>query len=121
MIEFDISKNTSILPEGSEKFLPKKEDIEYFFENYFKKDVDSYLIYKKNSFKTPNREVLFEFLNKFESFIKSENNEDNNQNVHLIFENISNCFKILENNKMLPEEKKMMSFFISFVISKFLA
>ena len=119
MIDFDTKISTSIPPEGIATSLLKKEDILSFFENHFKKDVDEYLIYKKTNFKSPNKELLFDFLNKFENFIKTENKEDNNQSIHLIFENVRNCFKIIENDELIPENKKMVSFFVSFMISKF--
>ena len=119
MIEFDTKTSTSIPPEGNKTPVLKKEDISYFFENHFKKDVDEFLIYKKNNFKSPNKELLFDFLNKFENFIKTENTEDNNQIIHLIFENIKNCFKIIENKELIPDNKKMIPFFVSFIISKF--
>lgn len=119
MIEFDTKTSTSIPPEGERAPMITKEDILLFFDNHFKKDVDEFLIYKKNNFKSPNKELLMDFLNKFENFIKTENTEENNQIIHLIFENIKNCFKIIETKELIPENKKMMPFFVSFIISKF--
>ena len=119
MIEFDIKTSTSIPPEGDRSPMIKQEDISSYFENHFKRDIEEFLIYKKNNFKTPNKELLFDFLNKFENFIKTENVESDNQIIHLIFENIKNCFKIIENKELMPDNKKMMPFFVAFIISKF--
>ena len=80
------------------------------------------MIYKKNQFKNPNREVLMDFLNKFESFLKSENQkEENDQIIDLAFQNIKNSFKILEESKKTIDNEKTMAFFVSFIISKFLS
>jgi len=80
------------------------------------------MIYKKNQFKNPNREVLMDFLNKFESFLKSENQkEENDQIIDLAFQNVKNSFKILEESKKTIDNEKTMAFFVSFIISKFLS
>jgi hypothetical protein len=121
MIEFDIKTSTSIPPEGDRSPVIKYEDISFYFENLFKRDIEEFLIYKKNNFKNPNKELLFDFLNKFENFIKTENGENDNHIIHLVFENIKNCFKIIENKELIPNNKKMMPFFVSFIISKFSA
>ena len=64
MIEFEEVKGSNISPETSEASLPDDKTVKLFFESKFKKNVDQYMIYKKNQFKNPNREVLMDFLNK---------------------------------------------------------
>jgi hypothetical protein len=89
-------------------------------EDYFKKNVEEYLIYKKNQFKNPNKEIVKDFFVKFESFVKDDNkNDDLNQMIKLLFENIICNIKILNDRGCLPENNKIKSFFISFIISKF--
>ena len=122
MIEFEEVKGSNISPETSEASLPDDNTVKLFFESKFKKNVDQYMIYKKNQFKNPNREVLMDFLNKFESFLKSENQkEENDQIIDLAFQNIKNSFKILEESKKTIDNEKTMAFFVSFIISKFLS
>jgi len=122
MIEFEEVKGSNISPETSEASLPDDKTVKLFFESKFKKNVDQYMIYKKNQFKNPNREVLMDFLNKFESFLKSENQkEENDQIIDLAFQNIKNSFKILEESKKTIDNEKTMAFFVSFIISKFLS
>lgn len=122
MIEFNEIKGSNISPENSQASIPDEKDVKLFFESKFKKNVDQYMIYKKNQFKNPNKEVLMDFLNKFESFIKSENQkEDNDQIVDLVFQNIKNSFKMLEESKKTIDNEKTMAFFVSFVVSKFLS
>jgi hypothetical protein len=80
------------------------------------------MIYKKNQFNNPNKEVLMDFLSKFESFLKSENmKEDGDQIIDLAFQNIKNSFKILEESKKSIDNEKVMAFFVSFITSKFLS
>jgi hypothetical protein len=118
MIEFEEKKGSTISPEDSEIELPSSQKVELFFENHFKKNVDEYLIFKKNQFKNPNKEIIKDFIIKFEGFVKDDN-KDMAQLVDLVFNNILNNIKILEEMKCLPDNKKMLSFFVSFIISKF--
>lgn len=120
MIEFEEKKGSLISPENSQIKLPSTQEVELFFEDYFKKNVDEYLIYKKNQFKNPNKEIIKDFFIKFESFIKDENkNSESNQIIKLLFESMMCSIKILNDRECLPENKKVMSFFVSFIISKF--
>jgi len=120
MIEFEEKKGSDISPQDTGIKLPTSKEVELFFEDYFKKNVDEYLIYKKNHFKNPNKELIKDFIIKFESFVKSENKEKNmSQLIDLLFNNMINNIKILEDVKCLPDDKKLMSFFVSFVVSKF--
>jgi hypothetical protein len=120
MIEFEEKKGSAISPEDTGVKLPSSEEVELFFEDYFKKNVEEYLIYKKNQFKNPNKEIVKDFFVKFESFVKEENkNDDLNQMIKLLFENIMCNIKILNDRECLPDNKKIMSFFMSFIISKF--
>ncbi len=120
MIEFDKIVGSEIPPEDNRTNIPKDNEVKAFFENHFKKDVDEFLIYKKNQFKNPNKEILNDFINKLESFIKSETKDADTHNfISLIFKNISNNMKMLEERKCIPENKKNLSFFTSFIISKF--
>lgn len=120
MIEFDTIKGGGISPEGNNERIPSQKEVELFFEMHFKKDVEDYLIYKKNKFKNPNKETLKDFISKLENFVKSENkNDENSQLVDLLFTNIQNNIKILDNLKCLPDNKKILSFLTSFTISKF--
>jgi hypothetical protein len=120
MIEFEEKKGSPISPEDTGVKLPSTQEVELFFEDYFKKNVEEYLIYKKNQFKNPNKEIVKDFFVKFESFVKDENkNDDLNQMIKLLFENIICNIKILNDRGCLPENKKIMSFFISFITSKF--
>lgn len=120
MIEFEEKKGSNISPEDTGVNLPTSKEVELFFENYFKKNVDEYLIYKKNNFKNPNKELIKDFIIKFENFVKTENKEkDMGQLIDLLFNNMLNNIKILEDAKCLPDDKRLMSFFVSFVISKF--
>ena len=122
MIEFNEIKNSGISPENTEANLPDSKAVKLFFESKFKKNVDQYMIYKKNQFNNPNKEVLMDFLNKFESFLKSENmKEENDQIIDLAFQNIKNSFKILEESKKSIDNEKVMAFFVSFITSKFLS
>jgi hypothetical protein len=122
MIEFNEIKNTGISPENTEADLPNSKSVKLFFESKFKKNVDQYMIYKKNQFNNPNKEVLMDFLSKFESFLKSENmKEDGDQIIDLAFQNIKNSFKILEESKKSIDNEKVMAFFVSFITSKFLS
>lgn len=122
MIEFNEIKNSGISPENTEANLPDSKAVKLFFESKFKKNVDQYMIYKKNQFNNPNKEVLMDFLNKFESFVKSENmKEENDQIIDLAFQNIKNSFKILEESKKSIDNEKVMAFFVSFITSKFLS
>lgn len=122
MIEFDEIKGSNISPENTEVNLPDSKAVKLFFESKFKKNVDQYMIYKKNKFNNPNKEVLMDFLNKFESFLKSENSsEEGDQIINLAFQNIRNSFKILEESKKQMDNEKIMAFFVSFIISKFLS
>lgn len=122
MIEFDIQKNSGIPPESSAMNLPKKEDILLYFENHFKKNVDQYMIYKKNQFKSPNRDIIDDFIGKLENFVKGENkDEDKQQTINLIMENFKNSLKLLKECKSLPDNDKFNAFFVSFVLSKILS
>jgi hypothetical protein len=122
MIEFNEIKGSIISPENTEANLPDSKTVKLFFESKFKKNVDQYMIYKKNQFNNPNKEVLMDFLSKFESFLKSENmKEDSDQIIDLAFQNIKNSFKILEESKKSIDNEKVMAFFASFIISKFLS
>ena len=119
MIEFDKKEGTSIPPESTEKPLPTKEDVQRFFDAHFKKDVDDYLIYKKNQFKSPNVEIIKDFNSKLESFIKSESKDDKQNFINLIFKNIAINIKMLEETSTLPDDKKVRAFLFSFLVSKF--
>ncbi len=120
MIEFEKKVGSEIPPEDAKKNLPSEEDVKNFFEVFFKKDVDQFLIYKKNQFKNPNKDVLNDFIVKLESFIKEDIKNDEFGNIiNLIFKNISNDLKILDGIKCVPENKNVLSFFVSFAISKF--
>ena len=120
MIDFEEKKGSLISPEDSKIKLPSAQEVELFFDDYFKKNFDDYLIYKKNKFKNPNKEIIKDFFVKFESFIKDENkNNETNQMIKLLFESMMCSIKILNDRECLPENKKVMSFFISFIISKF--
>lgn len=119
MIEFDIQKNSGIPPESTSLNLPKKEDILLYFENFFKKNVDQYMIYKKNQFKSPNKDIMDDFISKLENFVKGENkDEEKHQTINLIMENFKNSLKLLKESKSLPDNEKFNAFFVSFVLSK---
>ena len=120
MIEFDSIKGSDISPEGDNVRIPSEKEVELFFEMHFKKNVEDYLIYKKNKFKNPNKEILKDFVSKLENFIKDENkNNDNSYLIDLLFTNIQTNIKILDNLKCLPDNKKILSFLTSFTVSKF--
>lgn len=120
MIDFDKKIGSEIPPEDSRIKIPEEQEVKVFFENFFKKNVDEFLIYKKNQFKNPNKEILNDFVNKFESFIKDENkNPEMDSFINLVFKNIYNSIKILEDRKCIPDNKKSLSFFTSFILSKF--
>ncbi len=120
MIEFDVHKNTGIGPERSEADLPKADDIKFFFESHFKKNVDQYMIFKKNQFKNPNKEFMNDFINKLESFIKQENKDEaKQQSINLTFDILKNSIKLLMESNSLPDNDKVKAFFVSFVLSKF--
>ena len=120
MIEFDSIKGSDISPEGENVRIPSEKEVELFFEMHFKKNVEDYLIYKKNKFKNPNKEILKDFVSKLENFIKDENkNDDNSYLIDLLFTNIQTNIKILDNLKCLPDNKKILSFLTSFTASKF--
>jgi len=120
MIEFDSIKGSDISPEGDNVRIPSEKEVELFFEMHFKKNVEDYLIYKKNKFKNPNKEILKDFVSKLENFIKDENkNDDNSYLIDLLFTNIQTNIKILDNLKCLPDNKKILSFLTSFTASKF--
>lgn len=119
MIEFKEHNNSAIRPEGDVNKIPKKEEIKAFFDDYFKNNVDQFLVYKKNQFKNPNRDILDDFLLKIDDFIKNENkDEENKQMVSLIFQNLKCSFELLKECKALPNNEKMIAFFISFMVSK---
>ena len=120
MIEFDKVNGSDINPEGDNTYVPSEKEVKLFFEKHFKKNVDEYLIYKKNQFKNPNKETLKDFLNKLENFIKVENvKEEHGQLIDLLFNNIHSNIKIMENAGCLPDNKKILSFLTSFTVSKF--
>jgi uncharacterized membrane protein YheB (UPF0754 family) len=120
MIEYNQIKGSSIPPESTEKVLPSKEDVLRYFENFFKKDVDSYMIYKKNNFNNKISDILKDFISKLENLIKEQNTkEEMRENINLIFSNIENNLKILENEKLIPNDKKIISFLMSYSLSKF--
>ncbi len=119
MIEFEKRAGSNIPPETTESSLPSKEDVMKFFENHFKKNVDDYLIYKKNQFKSPSTDVIPDFVSKLEAFIKSQAPEDKQNVVTLIFKNIQNDIKMLEETSTLPPNDKMKAFVFSFLVSKF--
>jgi hypothetical protein len=120
MIEFEQKKGSEIPPEDSRVNIPEEEEVKKFFELFFKKNVDEFLIYKKNQFKNPNKEVLIDFINKLESFIKDENkNAEVETFLNLTFKNIHNTIKMLDEMKCIPDNKKVLSFFTSFMVSKF--
>lgn len=120
MIEYSEIKGTNIPPESSEKPLPSKEDVLRYFESFFKRDVDSYMIYKKNNFNNKISDVLKDFVLKLENLIKEQNKkEEMKENINLLFCNIENCLKILGNEGLIPDDKKMISFLMSYSLSKF--
>lgn len=121
MIEFENKQGSSIPPESTETTLPKKEEVQKFFEAYFKKDLENYLIYKKNQFKNPTTEIIHDFISKLESFVKSEAVEEKQNFVNLVFKNIETNIKLLEESSALPNDKKMRAFVFSFLASKFLS
>jgi hypothetical protein len=122
MIEFNEIKGSIISPENTEANLPDSKMVKLFFESKFKKNVDQYMIYKKNQFNNPNKEILMDFLIKFEDFLKNENvKEENDQIIDLIFQNIKNSFKILDESGKNVDNEKVMAFFVSFIISKVLS
>lgn len=121
MIEFENKQASSIPPETTETTLPSKEEVQRFFEAFFKKDVDDYLIYKKNQFKNPTTEIIHDFISKLESFVKSEVSEDKQNFVDLVFKNMRTNIKLLEGSSTLPNDKKMRAFVFSFLASKFLS
>jgi hypothetical protein len=120
MIEFDIQKNSGIAPEKTEADLPKADDVKLFFECHFKKNVDQYMIFKKNQFKNPNKEFMNDFINKLESFVKQDNKDEvKHQSINLTFDIIKNSIKLLSESNSLPDNDKVKAFFVSFVLSKF--
>ena len=120
MIEFKEIEGTSIPAGDVSKKIPSKDEVELFFEHYFKQDVDLFSIYKKNKFKNPNREVVNDFIEKISSFIKSQNeDEKSNEFIDIVFKSIALNIKLLENRGCLPNDKKTLAFFTSFIISKF--
>ena len=120
MIDFETKIGSSITPVDENIKLPSKDEVKLFFENFFKKNVEEFLIYKKSQFRNPNKEVLNDFVSKFESFIKQQNNnEDLQVLIKLTFDNINNSLKVLEDRQCIPDNQKMLAFFISFIISKF--
>jgi uncharacterized membrane protein YheB (UPF0754 family) len=120
MIEYNQIKGSSIPPESTDKVLPSKEDVSRYFENFFKKDVDSYMIYKKNNFNNKISDILKDFISKLKNLIKEQNTrEEMKENIDLIFSNIENDLKILENEKLIPNDKKIISFLMSYSLSKF--
>ncbi len=119
MIEFKKTESSSIPPEVTSRELVKKEDILYFFEQLCKKDVEEYMVFKKNSFKNQNLDIIKDFLNKLENFIKDENsNKDNKEIINIIFNSIKNNVKVLEQLEMIPKENKNNAFFTSFISSR---
>jgi hypothetical protein len=121
MIEFENKQASAIPPETTESTLPSKEEVQRFFEAFFKKDVDDYLIYKKNQFKNPTTEVIDDFISKLESFVKTETPENKQNFVNLVFKNMRTNIKLLEESSALPNDKKMRAFVFSFLVSKFLS
>ena len=119
MIDFDIKQGSQIPPESTEMSLPNKEEVKKFFEAYFKKDVDDYLIYKKNQFKSSSIDTIKDFISKLENFIKSEAPENEQNFVDLVFKNMETDIKLLEDASILPDDKKMRAFVLSFLVSKF--
>jgi hypothetical protein len=118
MIEFEKKEGSEILPEGK-KITPFSEnDVIIFFEEYFKKSVDTYNIYKKNKFNNPTKDVLDDLNVKLESFLKDQNKEDG-EILTLIFKNIECNFKILKKMNLIPDNEKNQTFLLSFIISKF--
>ena len=119
MIEFKKKESSSIPPEVTSREIVKKEDVLYFFEQLCKKDVEEYMVFKKNSFKNQNLDIIKDFLNKFENFMKDENsNKDNKEIINIIFNNIKNNIKVLEQLEMIPKENKNNAFFTSFISSR---
>lgn len=119
MIEFEQREGSNIPPETTEASLPSKEDVQKFFESYFKKNVEDYLIYKKNQFKNPTTDIIVDLISKMESFIKSQVPAEKQNIANLVFKNIQNDFKILEETSTLPSNDKMKAFVFSFLVSKF--
>jgi hypothetical protein len=119
MIEFDKEHGSTIPPESTETTLPNKEDVQRFFESHFKKDLDDYLIYKKNQFKNPTTETISDFISKLNDFIKSEAPEDKQNLINLVFKNIQTNIKLLEETSTFPNDKKIKAFVFSFLVSKF--
>lgn len=121
MIDFEIKQGSQIPPESTEIKLPNKEEVQKFFEIYFKKNVDDYLIYKKNQFKSSSIDTIKDFISKLENFVKSEAPENKQNFVNLVFKNIETNIKLLEDSSILPDDKKMRAFVFSFLVSKFFA
>jgi hypothetical protein len=119
MIDFKKREGSDIPPEDTKTKIPSKEEVQRFFEEHFKKNVDEYVIYKKNQFKNPNKEIIKDLMYKLESFIKSESSEENGELIKLIFSNIQNNIQILINQNLLPKNEKNVSFLTSFLSSKF--
>jgi hypothetical protein len=119
MIEFKKTESSSIPPEVTSREIVKKEDVLYFFEQLCKKDVEEYMVFKKNSFKNQNLDIIKDFLNKFENFVKDENsNKDNKEIINIVFNSIKNNIKVLEQLEMVPKENKNKAFFTSFISSR---
>jgi hypothetical protein len=119
MIEFNERGGSNIPPESTETNLPSKEDVIRYFDSYFKKNIESYLIYKKNQFKNPTTDIIYDFVSKLEDFVKSETSTDKQNIVSLVFKNIQNDIKILEETSTLTSNDKMKAFVFSFLVSKF--
>lgn len=122
MIDFEKKEGSPIPPISTEIKLPEKDQVALFFENFCKSDVEQYSIFKKNSFKNLNMDVLKDFLNKLESFIKDENvKNDNKEVINIVFQNIRNNMKVLEFLNMIPNENKNKAFLASFISSRLLS
>jgi hypothetical protein len=120
MIEFKEIKGSSITAGDDRMELPSKEEVELFFENFFKQNVDLFSIYKSNKFKNPNKDIVSDFCDKFANFVKNQNKDETlNEFIDIVFKNIFLNIKLLENRQCLPSNDKSLSFFTSFIISKF--
>lgn len=122
MIDFNKNQGSGIPPVSTDIKIPSKEEVVLFFENFCKKDLEAYLIYKKNNFKSSSMETFKDFFNKLEIFIRDENNKNENKEVlKYVFDIINSNLKLLEHLQLVPSENKTKAFLTSFISSKLLS